>query len=270
MRRSAAALCLLASLAACATVPRSAADAPLTVLVFNIHAGKDAKNVDNLERVASLVKETGADVVLLQEVDRNTTRSGKVDQPAVLERLTGFHAVLGKSLDYQGGDYGIAVLSRWPIARWDAHRLPVEPPQLRSGVYEPRTALVTTIETPWGPLGVVNTHLDAGGPDVYRRQEVRTVLAVVDSLKASGLTVLAGGDFNSTPESAVQQQARAGGLRDAFAECGSGDGLSYPEDKPTKRIDYLFLTGSARCERAEVLANYASDHRPVLFRVRVR
>src|SRR5205085_9000055 len=85
----------------------------LHVLVYNIHAGKDAKGVDSLERVAALVKETAADVVLLQEVDRNTTRSGNVDQVATLTHLTGLYGEFGKSLDYQGGDYGIAILSRW-------------------------------------------------------------------------------------------------------------------------------------------------------------
>ena len=58
----------------------------------------------------------------------------------------------------------------------------------------------------------------------------------------------------STPESQVQIAVRAGGLRDAFAECGSGDGLSYPDDVPAKRIDYLFLTGRIRCSSAKVIA----------------
>src|SRR5688500_10783479 len=126
-------------LASCASVP----SAPLRVMVYNIHAGKDAKGADNLERVAALVKTSEADIVLVQEVDRGTRRSGGVDQLATLMRLTGMHGVFGKSLDYQGGLYGIAILSRWPVTRDEVVPLRIEPPQPRAGgSLEPRIALI--------------------------------------------------------------------------------------------------------------------------------
>jgi len=62
---------------------------PIRVLVYNIHAGKDAARVENLSRVAGIVKDSGADIVLLQEVDNRTKRSGGVDQVARLRELTG-------------------------------------------------------------------------------------------------------------------------------------------------------------------------------------
>nr|MDQ3389574.1 hypothetical protein [Gemmatimonadota bacterium] len=112
------------------------------VLIYNMHAGKDAGGVNNLERMATVVRETGADLVLLQEVDRGTLRSGGVDQPATLARLTGLHAAFGSTLDYQGGEYGIALLSRWPILSDTLLSLPVEPPQERAGgSREPRGML---------------------------------------------------------------------------------------------------------------------------------
>ena len=95
------------ALAACATrgpARDARAARPITVLVYNIHAGKDAAGVDNLARVAAVVRETNADVVLLQEVDRGTRRSGGVDQPAELARLTGYAASFGRTLDYDGGE----------------------------------------------------------------------------------------------------------------------------------------------------------------------
>jgi endonuclease/exonuclease/phosphatase family metal-dependent hydrolase len=240
------------------------------VLVYNIHAGKDAGGIDNIARVAEVVRGSGADLVLLQEVDRNTQRSGGVDQPATLSRLTSFPAAFGKTLDYQGGDYGIAILSRWPIVTETLVRLPVEPPQDRSGRYEPRGALRVSIASPWGTMAVVNTHIDASGDDRWRRQEIRTVIAIADSIRSRGTLLLVGGDFNSTPESAVQQTARAAGLRDAWMECGAGPALTYPADSAVKRIDYLYLSGTTRCDHAEVLSSQASDHRPVLVRVRPR
>src|SRR5687768_2521432 len=79
--------------------------APLRVMSYNIHAGKDAAQVHNLERVAELIRSAGADIVLLQEVDRGTERAARQDHLAELARLTGMHSGFGKSLDYQGGLY---------------------------------------------------------------------------------------------------------------------------------------------------------------------
>lgn len=240
----------------------------LRVLVYNIHAGKDAAGADNLERVAALVRETGADVALFQEVDQGTERSGRVDQPAVLAARTGFHAAFGSALDYQGGKYGVAILSRWPIARDTLIHLPVDPPQERAGgSHEPRGALRVAIASPYGPLTIVNTHLDPSRDDRWRKQEAERVAAIVATAERGGGVVLAGGDFNSTPESAVQDGLRRSGMRDGWAECGSGAGWSYPADVPVKRIDYLFLTGAAHCRSARVLDSQASDHRAVLFDV---
>ena len=258
--------CLLTATGACAPTRQATPERTARVVVYNMHAGKDAAGLDNLERIARLVDSLEADIVLLQEVDRTTARSGRVDQPATLARLTGRQVAFGKSLDYQGGEYGIAVLSRWPITSGTAVPLPVDPPQPRSGgSYEPRAALIALIAAPGGPLAVVNTHLDASGDDRWRRQEIRTVIAIVDSLRARGIPTVAGGDINSTPESDVQATARAAGLRDAWMTCGTGAGLTYPADSAIKRIDYLYLTGSATCTRAAVVESRASDHRPVLF-----
>jgi endonuclease/exonuclease/phosphatase family metal-dependent hydrolase len=259
----------LATFAACSTARVGSGERTARVLVYNMHAGKDAKGVDNLQRIAALVDSLRADIVLLQEVDRNTQRSGRIDQPATLARLIGFHAAFGNSLDFQGGEYGIAILSRWPISSDSTFRLPVEPPQARSGgSYEPRAALRAIIDAPGTPLAVVNTHLDPTGDDHWRRQEIRTVLALVATLRERGIPTLAGGDLNSTPESATQDTVRAAGLRDAWSICGKGEGLTYPADSSVKRIDYLYLTGSATCASAVVIRTEASDHRPLFVTVR--
>lgn len=264
---AASAALALGILFGCARPARSTNPRDVRVLVYNVHAGKDAAGIDNLERVADLVRATRADVVLLQEVDRGTRRSGNVDQPKVLAQRTGFSVAFGKTLDYDGGEYGIAVLSRWPIAEQALVRLPVEPPQQRSGgSYEPRGAQRVRLGDP-ERITVVNTHLDASREDHYRRQEIRTVLAIARDAQAG---VLVGGDLNSTPESEVQAEARQAGVRDAWLLCGQGDGFTYPANVPTKRIDYLYLTGTATCSRAEVLDSQASDHRPLLVTVRLR
>ena len=240
------------------------------MLVYNIHAGKDAAGVDNLERVAAVVRGASADIVLLQEVDRRTTRSAGVDHAAELARLTGLEMAFGKSLDYQGGEYGIAILSRWPITAQATLDLPVDPPQTRSGgSLEPRAALRVSIATPSGPMTVLNTHLDASREDRWRRQEISRLLAIAADAAGSA-PLLIGGDLNSTPESEVQQEVRRAGFADAWSLCGTGNDLTYPADSGVKRIDYLYLGAGQGCETATVIDTKASDHRPLLVRVRLR
>ncbi len=238
------------------------------VLVYNIHAGKDAGGADNLAAVVELIRTTGADLVLLQEVDQWTRRSGGMDQPAELARRTGFSAAFGSALDYDGGRYGVAVLSRWPIVSDTLVHLPVVPQQERAGgSHEPRGALRVSVAGPTGRITVLDTHLDPSGDDHWRRQEADSVVGLVARALRTDSLVIAGGDFNSTPESAVQRAVRASGLRDAWSECADGDGLTYPADQPVKRIDYLFLAGSVRCRSARVLDTTASDHRPLLVEI---
>ena len=256
------ALCL----ASCSPNTAPAPDRAMRVLVYNIHAGTDAAGTGNLARVAALVAETDADVALLQEVDRGTTRSGGVDQVAELERLTGYHGAFGRTLDYQGGQYGIAILSRWPILSDTMIQLPVVPPQERAGgSYEPRGALHVRIAVPGRsvPVDLVNTHLDPSGDPHYRRQEIAGVLRAIDDLR-SAATVL-GGDLNATPDDSAIASIAGSGLRDAWTACSSsGPGLTYPASVPVKRIDYLWLPAGASCRTATVLNTEASDHRPLL------
>ena len=253
-------------LAACASAPQP----PLRVLTYNIHAGKDAGGVDNLERVAEIIRTNEADIVLLQEVDRMTTRSGGVDQFDELMRRTGLHGAFGKSLDYQGGQYGIAILSRWPVRAQETIPLPTDPVQLRAGgSIEPRIALAAEIASPRGTLHVVNTHIDASREDRWRLQETTYLLPVVTKRQRG--FVLAGGDLNSEPDTAVQKKIRAAGLRDLWDECGGGNSLTFPASVPVKRIDYVYAyRKNVRCTSARVLETEASDHRPVLFTLTTR
>lgn len=258
---------VLVAIAAVGTSLTARAPQTPRVLVFNIHAGKDAGGTSNLDGVAGLVKSTHADAVLLQEVDRNTARSGTVDQIAALQKATGFDAAFAASLiHYDGGEYGIAILSRYGIGFQATTPLTVSPPQTRAGgSQEPRVAQVVFVQhmisTPtWH---VMNTHLDPqDGP--ARAQEIAQLVDAYKSQAASHEPIVLGGDFNTTPDDAVLAPLKAAGLRDAWTECGSGDGFTYPADKPAKRIDYLFLSGDLHCSKAEVVDTQVSDHRPLL------
>lgn len=260
-------LALLALVAGCASAGGGDSAGEIRVLVYNIHAGRDASGAPNLERVAELVRATRADVVFLQEVDRGTERSGGEDQPATLHELTGHHVAFGRTLDYQGGEYGIAVLSRWPITEDRVRRLITDPPQARAGgSYEPRGALIARTGGPQGTIRLLDTHLDASGDDRYRLQEVRQVRALADSLRSiGGDLVLVAGDFNAEPQSDVISTMLGAGWRDAWAACGGETGNTFPSTEPVKRIDYLFIPPDRDCISAEVIPTATSDHRPILF-----
>jgi endonuclease/exonuclease/phosphatase family metal-dependent hydrolase len=256
---------LLSAAFAAGCMPFIRNDSTLRVLVFNIHAGKDAAGKDNIPDVAALIRTSRADVVLLQEVDRGTNRSGKVDQLQALMDAARFGGVFGRSLDYDGGQYGIAALARRGFVFSDTVDLPVAPVQTRAGgSHEPRAALVASAITPDGRLQLLTTHLDPSTEDAYRLQEAQVVLNLARSRASDETPIVVGGDFNAEPDSAVIRKLRDGGLRDAWTECGHGDGFTYPADEPRKRIDYVFLTGRLRCTAAEVLDTKISDHRPVL------
>jgi len=281
--RRAPLLALLAVAASCG-VPRTApaplaaalplpviAPAPagaLRVLVYNIHAGKDAARTPRIAELADLVRHSSADVVLLQEVDQLTRRSGNVDQPAELASRTGYRAAFGRTIDYDGGRFGIAILSRWPIVA--DTMIPLDgaaPAGAESSRHEPRGALRVVVDAPQGRVTVMNTHLDAFGGNAWREQEADSLVRIVAAARDAGETVIVGGDFNSTPESAAQQVLRTAGMRDAWQECARGDGFTFPASTPAKRIDFLFLNGATRCTTATVLDTQLSDHRPLLVDV---
>jgi endonuclease/exonuclease/phosphatase family metal-dependent hydrolase len=259
---------VLAILLTSCAAPNRIPGVAVRALVFNIHAGKDAAGADNLERVAALVRDSRADIVLLQEVDNGTRRSGRVDQLSRLRSLTGFHGVFGKAIDYDGGEYGLGILSRWPIEASVMRMLPAPAfaDSAARAKYEARGALITKIAAPWGALRVVDTHLDATRNDSARVLQAGGLLVLVNTQRDSGYTVM-GGDLNSEPNGPVVKMLAESGWKDLFRSCGSGESFSFPAKDPVKRIDYLLASSDVSCRSASVLESQASDHRPVLFEV---
>ena len=242
--------------------------ARFSVAVYNIHAGKDADGEDNLSRVTQFIRDHELDLILLQEVDRGTTRSGGIDQITLLADSLDYHWAFGETLAFQGGQYGIAVLSRWPLHADTLLRLPVDPPQERAGgAYEPRGALYVVLNTPVGRLHVFNTHLDPSPNDHHRIQEVETLVQSATDPSASNGYVLIGGDFNSEPETRTISRMTEIGFFDSFDLCGSGPGGTYPTTDPVKRIDYLFTSRNISCTEALVVDYRASDHRPLVVSI---
>ena len=87
----------------------------LRVMTYNIHHGQGMDGELDLERIAALIRENDPDLVALQEVDLLTNRTARVDQAAELARLVRMHHAFARFMFYDGGEYGLAVLSKSPI-----------------------------------------------------------------------------------------------------------------------------------------------------------
>lgn len=226
-------------------------------LSYNIHHGEGTDGVLDLERIAAVIRQSGADVVGLQEVDQNTTRSGGVDQAAELARLTGMHHYFGKNINYQGGAYGNAVLSRFPI-RQQRHTLLAR----LNPLLEQRGLNELVVDLGGVEVVLFNTHLDHNADDAERLHSIQQLKTRSQAYATRPLLIC--GDFNARPDSAPYQALTADFV-DAWPGVGEGNGYTFSSANPNRRIDYFWhRPGELLPVRASVLRSFGSDHLPVL------
>lgn len=245
-------------LAGCGTLENAGSEPSrpsLRVLTYNTHHGEGMDGKVDLPRLAKVILSSGADVVALQELDKDTQRTGRVNQAMELATLTGMQVRYGAAMDFQGGQYGQAILCRWPIWRFQVHFLP-NPFQR-----EPRIAVSSMIQTNTGhTIRFVGVHLDASAEDEARWLQVTRLNEVFGEEKA--LPTILAGDFNDVPES--RSMAR---LFRNWADTGFGNPQpTSPANAPQSRIDYVLLRPKQwGVVKSEVLDEpVASDHRPLL------
>ncbi|NJD10253.1 MAG: hypothetical protein FIB01_07350, partial [Gemmatimonadetes bacterium] len=232
----------------------------LRVVTYNIRHGAGSDDTLNLERTAAVLRRLQPDIVALQEVDERVTRSGGVDQAARLGELLGMHPAFGSFMDYQGGRYGLALLTRFPIRR-------ATPVRLRDG-NEPRVALVVEQALPdSSALTAISVHFDWVANDSFRYAQAQQVAAVLDTLRTPYLLM---GDFNDEPGSRTLAlfQARATEVRKPADEH-----FTFSASRPEKEIDFIFVAPAARWRAASarvVPEAVASDHRPVFAALTLR
>src|SRR5688572_10408201 len=127
IRRYTLFLCALALLALFAPpAPPSSADLlagkkTLRVMTYNMHVGVGIDKKLDLQRIADVINRERPDLVGLQEVDRGVRRTEGLDEIAELAKMTRMDYAFGHNLDYQEGQYGVAILSRFLIQKID-HR----------------------------------------------------------------------------------------------------------------------------------------------------
>jgi endonuclease/exonuclease/phosphatase family metal-dependent hydrolase len=226
-------------------------------MTYNIHHGEGLDGRVDLLRIAQLIRAEGADLVALQEVDKGVARTARRDFPAELAALTGLTCVFSNNFPYQGGEYGNAVLTRFPVVRWTNRHYQM----LRPG--EQRGILQLVLNVHGREVVLLNTHIDYRPDDVERWANVSEIEELARQYARRPIILC--GDFNDTPTSRVCRR-----LAETFDDCwplaGRGDGFTIPAADPRRRIDYVWISRdkTLRPLRAWVPASDASDHRPVV------
>lgn len=226
----------------------------LTVMTYNIQSGFALDGTWSLERTARTIEAERADIVVLQEVGRGLLLAGDIDEALWLSRRLRMTYAFGAASD--DGLWGNMVLSRLPI-------LGVERLQYTVTRNRKRAVVAVHLQTSAGDLWVLGTHLaapkDAGR---IRRAQVSELLA----LWPSRTPALILGDLNADPDG-----EELGALRDAgFVDTGRSLGPDAFTSEDRRRIDYILATPDVQILDVRIPPSQASDHRPVVARVRLR
>jgi len=255
-------LSLLALLAGCSGWRSDSAGRTLRVLTYNIHHGEGLDGKVDIERIAKVIRDARADIVALQEVDRGVERTRRIDIMTMLADMTGLTYAFGKNIEYQGGDYGNGVLTRFPILEERNHHYTM----IRDG--EQRGLLQLVLDVRGQEIVIMNTHIDYRPDDAERVSNVGELRNIARRYLPRPVIVC--GDFNDLPASRTVNLMKEDFL-DTWEAVGQGDGFTYPAATPEKRIDYIFITNPTtggslvlRPISAKVLRSDASDHIPLL------
>jgi endonuclease/exonuclease/phosphatase family metal-dependent hydrolase len=224
----------------------------LKVLCYNLRFGELA----SLEELALFIKEQDPDIVALQEVDCRTSRDRAPNQhgkdfATELGYRTGLLSAYGKTIPYAGGYYGIAILSKFPLAKVERVYLP----KTEKGK-EQRAALIADVEYREGEyFTFASTHLD------YTNTEERQVQVkkLNEILLEKSYPVIVAGDFNASPESKeISEGMKAW-------EIISNQEPTIPSDNPRSTIDYIFCYPKEKWTQIEATTCKVglSDHLPI-------
>lgn len=218
----------------------------LNILSYNVHNGIGLDRKTDYPRIAHIIRQADPDIAALQELDSATLRSKGLDVLKELARLTDMHPVFAPTIDYQGGKYGIGLLSKQQPLRCEAIPLP--------GREEKRTVLIAE----FSDYVFCATHFSLTPED-----QLTSVRILRQKLQNIRKPVFLAGDMNSIPSSVPQQE-----LAKQFITLNDTACHTFPADTPDRCIDYIYAVRNPRhhirVQTQKVLPEaVASDHRPV-------
>lgn len=282
---SAAALVLpVSSASASASASDHVRPDPVTLRVasYNIHAGAGEDNVFDLDRTAAAISSLDADVVGLAEVDvhwgaRSEWRDTLQELGSRLHMQIAFAPIYDLDPLAPGQprrQYGVALLSRYPIVSRENHEITRLSTQVPDPVPAPAPGfLEAVVQIRGARTHVYVTHLDYRADPSVRQLQVTDTRRIL-AQDPPGARQLLLGDFNAEP-SAPELQPLWQSVHDTWADAPvtSGNGLTYPAIVPNKRIDYVTASPNivtvAAAIPADDLASTASDHRPMVATVQI-
>jgi len=230
------------------------------IMSYNVRHCQGMDGRLDLARTARTISAEQPRFAALQELDTGAERSGFVDEPAELGRLTGMHATFAQAIPYEKGGYGVALLSREkPLS---VERLPLP------GV-EPRVLLLAEFEDCW----VGCTHLD-----LKEENRLKSLQTLREAVARREKPVFLCGDWNAFPDSAVL--AGVGKFAKVISGTGGSTfhGLGKDGSKPAdygKCIDYIAVDSEhdkhVRVFSARTVEDrISSDHAPITAVVELR
>lgn len=231
----------------------------LKILSYNIHhanpPSEDSEVID-LPAIAKVINDSDADLVGLQEVDINVTRSGNIDQAKELARLTNRYYYFAKGIDLQGGEYGVAILSKFPFIKQENYLLPMP----ING--EQRVVAFATVLLNSGQEVIFGTtHLDLHDENRSAQAEFIVNFARENNTRPIILT----GDLNAEPDS---QPIKT--LDSKFVRSQIANGFTFPQINPRTEIDYIMVANSKSLQLKNhkvINEEYASDHCPLYVEI---
>ncbi|RZK17381.1 MAG: endonuclease/exonuclease/phosphatase [Pedobacter sp.] len=232
----------------------------IRVLTYNIHhanpPSKSKEGLIDIDAISKVIESQSPDLVALQEVDVNTKRSGNINEAVILATRLKMNFYFFKAIDHDGGDYGVAILSKYPLSDPQTYKLANN----GDAKAEPRVLGIGTATLPDGrKIRFASTHLDAQKSDENRMMQVNEINKITKSEK---LPLIIAGDLNANTSSEAIKVFDQQFLR-TCTDCG----FTIPVINPKNTIDHIaYKKGDSFSVLSHQVINetYASDHLPVL------
>lgn len=223
----------------------------LKLMTYNIKNANGMDDVCNFQRIANVINNASPDVVAIQEVDSMTKRSGQKYVLGEIAGRTQMHAYFAPAIDFDGGKYGIGLLTRQVPVRLQTIPLP--------GREEARALVLAEFED----YIYCCTHMSLTEED--RMESLKIVKSFTTPYKKP---LFLAGDMNAEPESDFIKE-----LQKDFQLLSNPKQHTYPAPEPKETIDYIAALKSNANGVALISAQVlnepmASDHRPILVELR--